>query len=265
MMMRFSLILQHNVSLHTCYCFVLLFLLFFSSLSSSEAYDALDPYGNITIKWDLVGWQPDGYIAIVTINNYQQYRHIPAPGWSLTWTWAEKELIWNIIGAMTTKQGNCSRFKGYHPRSCEKSPTVVDLLPSTPYNQKVPNCCKGGVLTSWAQDPKNAVASFQLTVGRAGTTNRTVRVPRNFTLNAPGSGYTCGQAKIVRPTLFITLDKRRVTQALMTWNVTCTYSRFLAQRAAPTCCVSLSSFYNDTRVPCPTCSCACKTNSTCLK
>lgn len=30
----------------------------------------------------------------------------------------------------------------------------------------------------------------------------------------------------------------------------------------PTCCVSLSSFYNDTFVPCPTCSCGYKNNGT---
>jgi len=82
-------------------------------------------------------------------------------------------------------------------------------------------------------------------------------LPRNFTLRAPGPGYTCGPAKIVRPTQFITTDKRRVTQALMTWNVTCTYSQFLAQKT-PTCCVSLSSFYNDTIVDCPTCTCGCQ-------
>ncbi|CAN1244053.1 COBRA-like protein 1 [Linum perenne] len=59
----------------------------------------------------------------------------------------------------------------------------------------------------------------------------------------------------------MTADKRRVTQALMTWNVTCTYSQTLAQKT-PTCCVSLSSFYNDTIVPCPACSCGCRSNIT---
>lgn len=47
----------------------------------------------------------------------------------------------------------------------------------------------------------------------------------------------------------------------VTWNVTCTYSQFLAQKT-PTCCVSLSSFYNDTIVPCPTCTCGCPNNIT---
>ncbi|GLU10913.1 hypothetical protein SLE2022_276900 [Rubroshorea leprosula] len=231
-----------------------------TSFTATEAYDPLDPSGNITIKWDIMSWTPDGYVAVVTIYNFQQYRHIQAPGWSLGWIWAKKEVIWSMMGGQTTEQGDCSRFKGNIPHCCKKDPTVVDLLPGTPYNQQIANCCKGGVINSWAQDPATAAASFQLSVGQAGTTNKTVRVPKNFTLKAPGPGYTCGPAKIVKPSKFITADKRRFTQALMTWNVTCTYSQFLAQKA-PTCCVSLSSFYNSTIVPCPTCACGCQNTS----
>ncbi|XP_062150968.1 COBRA-like protein 1 isoform X2 [Alnus glutinosa] len=240
---------------------LLLFLLSCTGFTSTEAYDPLDPNGNITIKWDIMSWTADGYVAVVTMYNFQQYRHIQAPGWSLGWTWAKKEIIWNIVGGQATEQGDCSRFKGNIPHCCKKSPTIVDLLPGTPYNQQFANCCKGGVLSSWTQDPANAASSFQLSVGAAGTSNKTVRMPKNFTLKAPGPGYTCGVAKIVKPSKFFTTDKRRVTQALMTWNVTCTYSQFLAQKA-PTCCVSLSSFYNDTIVPCPTCSCGCQSNMT---
>ncbi|CAN4081631.1 unnamed protein product [Withania somnifera] len=226
-----------------------------------NAFDALDPNGNITIKWDVISWTPDGYVAVVTMFNFQQYRHIQAPGWTLGWTWAKKEVIWNMMGAQTTEQGDCSKFKGNIPHCCKKDPTVVDLLPGTPYNQQIANCCKGGVINSWGQDPETAVSSFQVSVGGSGTTNKTVRVPKNFTLRAPGPGYTCGPAKVVKPTKFVTNDGRRVTQAMMTWNVTCTYSQFLAQKT-PTCCVSLSSFYNDTIVPCPTCTCGCQKNGT---
>ncbi|XP_009763134.1 protein COBRA [Nicotiana sylvestris] len=240
---------------------LLLFLLSFFSVSSTDAFDALDPNGNITIKWDVITWTPDGYVAVVTIYNFQQYRHIQAPGWTLGWTWAKKEVIWTMMGGQTTEQGDCSKYKGNIPHCCKKDPTVVDLLPGTPYNQQIANCCKGGVINSWGQDPTTAVSSFQISVGAAGTTNKTVRVPKNFTLKAPGPGYTCGPAKIVKPTKFVSADGRRVTQAMMTWNVTCTYSQFLAQKT-PTCCVSLSSFYNDTIVPCPTCTCGCQTNGT---
>ncbi|KAK4756325.1 hypothetical protein SAY87_006452 [Trapa incisa] len=240
---------------------LLLFFLSSSTLTSVEAYDALDPNGNVTIKWDVISWTPDGYVAVVTIFNFQQYRHIPSPGWTLGWTWAKKEVIWSMMGGQTTEQGDCSRYKGNVPHCCKKDPTVVDLLPGTPYNQQIANCCKGGVISSWVQDPANAGSAFQVSVGAAGTSNKTVKLPKNFTLKAPGPGYTCGPAKIVRPTQYITADKRRRTQALMTWNITCTYSQFLAQKA-PSCCVSLSTFYNDTIVNCPKCTCGCKNNAT---
>ncbi|KAF5197708.1 Cobra-like protein [Thalictrum thalictroides] len=245
---------------YMCSIFLVLWLFSFS-FTSTEAYDSLDPTGNITIKWDIMSWTPDGYVAVVTIYNYQKFRHIQAPGWTLGWSWFKKEVIWSMVGAQATEQGDCSRYKTNIPHCCKKDPTVVDLLPGTPYNQQIANCCKGGVISSRIQDPSNAASSFQLSVGAAGTTNKTVRAPRNFTLKAPGPGYTCGPAKLVRPSKFITADQRRVTQALLTWNVTCTYSQFLAQKA-PTCCVSLSSFYNDTIVNCPTCTCGCQNNIT---
>jgi hypothetical protein len=30
---------------------------------SAEAYDSLDPNGNITVKWDVMHWTPDGYVV----------------------------------------------------------------------------------------------------------------------------------------------------------------------------------------------------------
>ncbi|KAK3004862.1 hypothetical protein RJ639_019530 [Escallonia herrerae] len=195
---------------------------------SSEAYDALDPNGNITLKWDIISWTPDGYVAQVTMFNFQQYRHIQAPGWSLGWTWAKKEVIWSMVGAQTTEQGDCSKYKGNIPHCCKKDPTVVDLLPGTPFNQQIANCCKGGVINSWVQDPNNYASAFQVSVGAAGTTNKTVRVPKNFTLRAPGPGYTCGPAKVGKPTKFVTADQRRVTQAMIRihWHVKLNYKDY---------------------------------------
>ncbi|KAK7843073.1 cobra-like protein 4 [Quercus suber] len=179
--------------------FMILAVLYVMMFSPTEAYDPLDPTGNITIKWDVMSWTPDGYVAAVTMNNFQMYRGIMNPGWTLGWSWAKKEVIWTMVS-----------------------------------------------------------------VGLAGTSNKTVKLPKNFTLLGPGPGYTCGPAKIVPSTVFLTSDKRRKTQALMTWNVTCTYSQFLASKN-PSCCVSFSSFYNQTITPCPSCACGCQNKKNCIK
>ncbi|KAF3540599.1 hypothetical protein F2Q69_00025190 [Brassica cretica] len=64
------------------------------------------------MKWDVMSWTPDGYVAVVTMFNFQKYRHIPSPGWTLGWKWAKKEVIWSMVGAQTTEQGDCSKYKG---------------------------------------------------------------------------------------------------------------------------------------------------------
>jgi len=152
--------------------------------------------------------------ATVTIFNWQQYRHVPAPGWILGWEWTKKEVIWNMVGAQATAQGDCS---AYHsdpiPHSCAPNPSVVDLLPGVPYNQQVSNCCRGGVISSYAQDPQTAISAFQITVGNAGTSNTTVALPVNFSFKTPGPGYSCGPATKVPPSQFHSTDNRRVTQA----------------------------------------------------
>ncbi|KAI3762696.1 hypothetical protein L1987_53137 [Smallanthus sonchifolius] len=120
---------------------------------------------------------------------FSKLRHIMSPGWTLGWNWAKKEVIWSMVGAQTTEQGDCSKFKGGNaPHCCKRDPVVVDLLPGVPYNQQIANCCKGGVVSSWGQDPSAAVSAFQVSVGLSGTTNKTVKLPKNFSLLAPGPG-----------------------------------------------------------------------------
>ncbi|KAI4329671.1 hypothetical protein MLD38_028032 [Melastoma candidum] len=231
---------------------------FLGIVISGLAYDPLDPDGNITIKWDILNWTSDGYEGTVSVINHQKYRQVGHPGWTLSWTWSGKEVIRSIWGAQATDQGDCSGFRmATIPHCCRRDPAVVDLLPTMKIDQGVPNCCRGGLIASRLQDPEDAVSMFRVRVGMAGRSGRTVRLPRNFTLLAPGPGYTCGTAQKVRPTRFLTPDGRRATQALVTWNVICTYSQFLA-RKAPACCVSLSAFFSRSIVGCPACSCGCR-------
>jgi len=41
----------------------LIFLIVFILVSDAVVYDPLDPMGNITIKWDVMSWTPDGYVV----------------------------------------------------------------------------------------------------------------------------------------------------------------------------------------------------------
>jgi hypothetical protein len=243
------------------YCLAVALVLLAAFQHADAGYDRMDPNGNITIKWDVMEWTTDGYRAVVTMYNYQLYRHIQSPGWIMGWTWTKKEVIWNLIGAETRDQGDCSRFHAALPHCCSKKPEVIDLLPGVPYNQQTANCCRGGVLSSFMQDPATSVASYQIIVGGTGNTNKTIQLPKNFTLLTPGPGYTCGKATQVPNTKFLSSDGRRTTQAFMTWNVTCSYTQSQASKA-PTCCVSFSAFYNETIVPCTQCACDCPPNTT---
>jgi len=43
----------------------------------TEAYDALDPTANITIKWDVISWTPDGYIVSEFWHNIEHHKPFP--------------------------------------------------------------------------------------------------------------------------------------------------------------------------------------------
>lgn len=142
-----------------------------------------------------------------------------SPGWTLGWTWAKKEVIWSILGAQATDQGDCSKFRFGIPHCCKKNPTIVDLLPGVPKNQMFASCCKGGVLTSMGQDPAATISAFQLSVGHSGTSNYTVKPPKDFYLLGPGSGYTCSAATISQPSFSFSPDGRRRTQAMSEFDI----------------------------------------------
>ncbi|KAK1302292.1 COBRA-like protein 6 [Acorus calamus] len=172
--------------------------------------------------------------------------------------WPADEVIWSMNGAEATEQGNCSRFKGaVPPHSCVNNPVIVDLLPGAPYNRQSANCCRGGVLSSLSQDPVRSIASFQISVGSARFKGNDVVMPKAYSIGLPG--YSCGRAFNVTPTRFPEDGGRRWTQSLQTWTVKCTYSQ-MKFSLSPTCCVSLSAFYDSDISYCPKCSCACQSN-----
>ncbi|XP_066346766.1 COBRA-like protein 7 [Miscanthus floridulus] len=250
------------------FVFVLLVFLCNSSFRFTDAYDPIDPNGNITINWDfqvlnIKDMSP--YTVMVSIHNYQMYRHIEHPGWRLSWNWTGKEVIWNTVGAETTEQGDCSRIGAANarPHCCQRQPVMVDLPPGTPFNRQVANCCRGGVLSSLVQNNLTSTAAFQMVVGefalaKDGGGGMEPEKPWHFDIGVPG--YTCSNATTVAPTR-VKVDKNRYEQVLLTWQVTCSYSQYRAS-GVPSCCVSMSTFYSDTIVACPRCTCACQGSPT---
>ncbi|KAG5391720.1 hypothetical protein IGI04_021683 [Brassica rapa subsp. trilocularis] len=239
-------------------------IILFTISSTSHGYDPLDPFGKITIKWDLLLSSPGHHTVQVKLENMQEYRHIDKPGWKLSWHWESKQVIWDMRGAETTEQGNCSAFasSGTLPHCCLRRPTIVDLLPGSPFNSQVSNCCRGGVLTSMSQDHTNHVSVFHMTIGSFPDDSGEFTMPSNFDIGVPG--YSCDNATSVAPTKYSTDKGRRKTQALAaTWEAVCVYSQFRSSQT-PKCCVSLSAFYYRNIVPCPTCSCGCS-SSHCVK
>lgn len=224
----------------------------------AECYDPLDPDGNVTVTIDIRQWIDGGYMARATIQNYYQYRHIENPGWQLGWTWAGKEIILSMAGAVTTKQGDCSGFKKTEriPYSCKRDPVIVDQTPYAAGENWTVNCCHDGVLSAWAIDELKSFSSFDMNIGNLDG-NSSVVPPINLTLLAPGLGYTCDKLEEAPPTVYKDAGGKREEQAFRTWKSTCTYSPFVANNT-PACCVSLSAFYNPHITPCPTCSCSCR-------
>ncbi|TVU46558.1 hypothetical protein EJB05_06099 [Eragrostis curvula] len=236
---------------------MLLALLLAVTCSVAVAYDPLDPNGNITLKWDVISWTPDGYV--VSDGDDEQLPAVPADHGA----WVDAGLVMgkergDLVHCWRAGYGagRLLQVQGQHPALVQAHPVHRGPPSGVPYNQQIANCCKAGVVSAYGQDPTGALSAFQVSVGLAGTTNKTVKLPKNFTLQGPGPGYTCGPARVVPSTVYFTADHRRKTQALMTWTVVCTYSQQLASRY-PTCCVSFSSFYNDTIVPCAKCACGC--------
>ncbi|CDY20671.1 BnaC08g13870D [Brassica napus] len=257
----------------------------FTISPSTHGFDPLDPCGEMIIKWDLLHSSPGHHTCpnlqleieevnsnvcfsilsqvLVKIENKQEYRHVEKPGWKLSWHWVNKTVIWDMRGAETTEQGNCSAFASSEtlPHCCLRRPTIVDLLPGAPFNMQVSNCCRGGVLTSMSQDRINHVSAFHMTIGNFPDDPGEFTMPCDFDIGVPG--YTCSNATSVDPSKYSTDKGRRKTQALATWEAECVYSQTKSSQS-PKCCVSLSAFYYQNIVPCPTCSCGCS-SSNCVK
>ncbi|KAK6120163.1 hypothetical protein DH2020_046069 [Rehmannia glutinosa] len=241
-----------------------------------DDFPPLQP-GDLTIMYDVVTTYESNYWAQVTITNHDPFSRVE--NWILSWDWTEGEFINSMRGAYPkiVDTGECvfgepgqfyEEFDFSKALSCDKRPTIMDL-PLTRTNDTslgmVPFCCRNGSILPPSMDLRRSKSSFVMQVYKMPPNlNKTLlSPPRNWEINSTiGPGYKCGQPIRVDPTLFP--DPTGLpshTTAIASWQVVCNVTRTVEPKRPAKCCVSFSSFFNDSVIPCNTCACGCDGNS----
>ncbi|BBM99120.1 hypothetical protein MPTK1_1g18890 [Marchantia polymorpha subsp. ruderalis] len=223
--------------------------------------------GDVVMYYDVFQTFGDNYWAKVSISMEDPLGRIDH--WNLTWDWRQGEFIFAMKGAQILgpqEQDKCVLGKAgqYYASmdfsqvmSCSASPTIVDL----PQDQKdnpavaVPNCCRNGTLLPELVDASQTKSEFQVQVYKLppNLDRDEIQPPVNWNI---GEGYQCSQPRAVSPSEF-SPDNIHSQSAVKSWQVVCNKTETKAKK----CCVSFSTFYNDSVVPCPTCACGCASNT----
>lgn len=55
--------------------------------------------GSLSVSWDVVKSSIKEYTVVVQLRNDQLINPVPAPGWALSWTWQQNEMVETVDGA----------------------------------------------------------------------------------------------------------------------------------------------------------------------
>ncbi|CAM6123431.1 unnamed protein product [Calypogeia fissa] len=233
-------------------------------LSNTENYLPRD-VGDIIISYDVLSAVSNKYKARVSIVMNDPIGRLD--NWNLSWTWTGGELIKSMLGGQVqggNDQDLCvyghaatqlsEDFSQY--QSCSPNPVIIDLDQYQANNPDVAikYCCRNGTLLPDLIDPTKSRSDVQLTVMKLTphTTIEDIVPPADWSI---AEGYTCSQPVQVSPAEIDPLALHS-SSAVVSWQVTCNAT--VEPISAPKkCCVSFSAFYNDSIIPCPTCSCGC--------
>ncbi|KAK1408931.1 hypothetical protein QVD17_41093 [Tagetes erecta] len=233
--------------------------------------------GDVVIMYDVLSSQETEYMAQVTMSNHNQLSRLDY--WRLSWEWMRDEFIYSMRGAYPSivdvntcifgRQGEFYKGLDFSKAlNCERRPTIVDLpLDKTNDTELglVPFCCRNGSLLPPLMDLSKSVSAFTMRVFKMPPDlNRTQLVPpQNWRINGTMSpDYQCGQPLRVSPTRLPNPSGLAAdSTAVASWQVVCNMTRTKAN--PPKCCVSFSTFFNKSVVPCSTCACGCNTANTC--
>ncbi|XP_042484195.1 COBRA-like protein 7 [Macadamia integrifolia] len=232
--------------------------------------------GDLVITYDVTQSLASSYLAQVTISNNNPLGRLDY--WMLSWDWMRGEFIGTMKGAYPTvvdtteclygPQGTYYQGIDFSSSSssvlnCDRRPTIVDLPPQYANDStlgKIPYCCRNGTILPYAMDSSKSTSVFQLQVYKMppDLNRTTLYPPQNFMINGTfNPDYRCGPPVRVTPTEFPDpMGLPSNVTALASWQVVCN----MTQPTTPKCCVSFSSYLNDSVIPCKTCACGCQSN-----
>ncbi|XP_071687041.1 COBRA-like protein 7 [Rutidosis leptorrhynchoides] len=233
--------------------------------------------GDISIMYDVISSQDTEYKAQVTISNQNPLTRLDY--WQLSWDWMRGEFINSMKGAYPSvvdtnacifgRQGEFYKQLDFSKAlNCDRRPTIVDL-PLDKANDAelglVPFCCGNGTLLPPSIGLNKSISAFMMQVYKMPPDlNRTqLTPPQNWNINGTmNANYQCGPPVRVNPTRFPNPNGlTSESTAVASWQVICNIRH--TKPETPKCCVSFSTFFNKSVVPCSTCACGCSTSNTC--
>lgn len=227
--------------------------------------------GDLIMYYDIMRAYGSNYVAQVSMDNNHPLGRLDS--WNLTWEWTRGEFIFSMKGAYTHIKDPSACIYGpagtyyadldFTPvMNCDKKPIISDLPPDREKDDvvgNVPYCCRNGTLLPRFLNETKSKSMFQLTVYKIPPDmNRTALFPpQHWKINGVvNPNYKCNTPIRVSPTEFPdTTGLQMVSTSIATWQVVCNITK--PKNKQSRCCVSFSAFYNDSVVPCNTCSCGC--------
>lgn len=249
-----------------------------NSTTITEKVHKRSTVGDMKIAFDVTQSNTGKYIALVKMQlSKDNVTFGRLDNWRLKWTWPNDEFILNTKGAYTTivnpskclfgpqgKEFPGMDFNGF--QNCDLTPTFLDLPVQMSDDEqfgRIPFCCRNGTMLPYAMDPNRSASAFQIQVYKMPPQlNRTTLVPpRNWKISgsngAINPNFECGPPVRVSPTIYPNDRDLRPTLfvAIASWEIVCNITK--PEHRQPSCCVTFSSYYNKSIIPCPTCSCGC--------
>ncbi|CAN8269215.1 unnamed protein product [Cochlearia groenlandica] len=222
--------------------------------------------GDLTIMYDVTRAYKTDYWAQVTIENHNPLGRLDY--WNLSFLWMKDEFIFTTKGAYPSVVDSSDCIDGPQAKyydldfsnvlSCKRRPSIVDL-PLTKYNDSElglkPYCCRNGTILPPSMDPSKSKSAFEMQVYKMppDLNISAISPPQSWQIKGNlNPNYKCGPPVRVSSSQFpdpTGLPSNRT--AFASWQVVCNIS----QPATPSCCVSFSSYFNDSIIPCKTCAC----------